>query len=207
MCKKVSYAARMLSVLALVIYIGADLVAPSAAVAQTVRSIGILGDTPGPQWDVFRNALVDLGYLEGRNVAFVSRYSQGNSARFTELATELVKSGVEIIAVEGGVATRAAKDATSSIPIVMTIVGEPVGSGLVASLANPGGNITGSTSLAFDLTAKQLQLLKELLPALTSVAFVWNHEETFHARALPQVEAAARALNVPLVMLEARNLL
>jgi len=207
MCEKVSYAARMLSVLALVIYIGADLVAPSAAVAQTVRSIGILGDTPGPQWDVFRNALVDLGYLEGRNVAFVSRYSQGNSARFTELATELVKSGVEIIAVEGGVATRAAKDATSSIPIVMTIVGDPVGSGLVASLANPGGNITGSTSLAFDLTAKQLQLLKELLPALTSVAFVWNHEETFHARALPQVEAAARALNVPLVMLEARNLL
>jgi len=207
MCGKVSWATRMLSVLARVIYIGAVLLAPSAVVAQTIRSIGILGDTPGPQWDVFRNALADLGYLEGRNVAFVSRYSQGNSARFIELATELVNSGVEIIAVEGGVATRAAKDATSSIPIVMTIVGDPVGSGLVVSLANPGGNITGSTSLAFDLTAKQLQLLKELLPALTSVAFLWNPEETFHARAIPQVEAAARALKVSLVMVEARNLL
>ena len=203
----VNGATRMLSALAIVIYVGTALVVPRAVKAQTIRYIGILGDTPGPQWDVFRNGLVDLGYLEDRNVAFVSRYSQGNSARFTELATELVNSGVDVIVVEGGVATRAAKDATSSIPIVMTIVGDPVGSGLVASLANPGGNITGSTSLAFDLTAKQLQLLKEIVPTLSSVAFVWNPEETFHARAIPQVEAAARTLSVPLVMVEARNLL
>src|SRR5262245_9915543 len=130
MCGKVSWATRMLCVLARVIYIGAVLLAPSPVVAETISSIGVLGDTRGPPWDVFRNALADLGYLEGRNVAFVSRYSQGNSARFIELATELVNSGVEIIAVEGGVATRAAKDATSSIPIVMTIVGDPVGTGL-----------------------------------------------------------------------------
>jgi ABC-type uncharacterized transport system substrate-binding protein len=89
----------------------------------------------------------------------------------------------------------------------MTIVGDPVGSGLVASLANPGGNITGSASLAFDLTAKQLQLLEDLIPALTNVAFLWNPEESFHARAIPHVELAGRALGVPLVMVEARNLL
>jgi ABC-type uncharacterized transport system substrate-binding protein len=112
----------------------AMVVGPRTVMAQEIRRIGILGDTPGPQWDVFRRALVDLGYVEGRNVAFVSQYSLGNSARFTELAAELVSSGVEIIVVEGGVATNAAKTATSSIPIVMTIVGDPVGSGLVASL-------------------------------------------------------------------------
>jgi putative tryptophan/tyrosine transport system substrate-binding protein len=187
--------------------VGATLAAPRTVMGQAIRQIGILGDTPGAQWDVFRKALFGLGYVEGRNVTFVSRYSQGNSARFPELATELVSIGVEIIVVEGGVATSAAKNATSSIPIVMTIVGDPVGSGLVASLANPGGNVTGSTSLAFDLTAKQLQLLKELIPALTNVAFLWNPDESFHARAIPHVEVAAQALGLQVVMLETRNLL
>jgi putative ABC transport system substrate-binding protein len=185
----------------------AIVVGSQRAMAQAIRQIGILGDTPGPQWDVFRRALVDLGYDEGRNVAFVSRYSLGNSARFTELAAELVSSSVDVIVVEGGVATNAAKTATSSIPIVMTIVGDPVGSGLVASLANPGGNVTGSTSLAFDLTAKQLQLLKELIPTLTNVTFLWNPDESFHLRAIPHIEAAAGALGIQLIMVEARNLL
>src|SRR5215471_8653072 len=135
--------------------------------AEPLRRIGILGDTPGPQWDVFRKALADLGYVEGSTVVFESRYSQGNGAQFPNLASELVRSNVEVIVTEGGLATSAAKTSTSLIPIVMTIVGDAVGSGLVASLASPGGNITGSTSLAFDLTAKQLQLLKELMPTLT----------------------------------------
>jgi putative tryptophan/tyrosine transport system substrate-binding protein len=187
--------------------IGGALTSPRPAIAQRVRYVGILGDTPGPQWDVFRKALEEFGYFEGRNVSFMSRYSQGNSARFNELAAELVNAGAEVIVVEGGVATRAAKEATRSIPIVMTIVGDPVGSGLVASLASPGGNITGSASLSFELTGKQLQLLHELIPTLIKVAFVWNPEESFHKRAVAQVEVASRALGVPLLMVEVRNLL
>jgi putative ABC transport system substrate-binding protein len=118
----------------------------------------------------------------------------------------LVGSGVEVIVAEGGLATSAAKNATSSIPIVMTIVGDAVGSGLVTSLASPGGNVTGSTSLAFDLTAKQLQLIKELMPTLTNVIFLWSPDEPFHSRAIPHVEAATRALGVDVTMVEARTL-
>ena len=182
------------------------LAASRRARAQAVRRIGILGDTPGPQWDAFRDALRELGYVEGTNIAFESRYSLGDSARFSELAAELVQRKVDVIVAEGGLATAAAKKASSSIPIVMTIVGDPVGSGLVASLSNPGGNVTGSTSLAFDLTAKQLQLLKELMPSLTNVAFLWNPNESFHARAIPHVESAARALGIQVAMVEARNM-
>jgi len=174
--------------------------------AGAVRRIGILGDTPGPQWDVFRKALADLGYVEGSNVRFEARYSRGNSARFPELASELVRAEVEVIVAEGGLATAAAKKATATIPIVMAIVADPVGSGLVASLAKPGGNVTGMTSLAFDLTAKQLQLLKELMPTLTNVAFLWNPNESFHAGAIPHVQSAARVLGMQVAMVEARNL-
>jgi len=135
---------------------GVALAAPCRARAAGVRRVGILGDTPGPQWNVFRKALANLGYVEGSNVAFESRFSLGDSARFPELAVDIVRSGVEVIVAEGGLATAAAKKSTRSIPIVMAIVGDPVGSGLVTSLAKPGGNVTGMTSLAFDLTAKQL---------------------------------------------------
>lgn len=189
-----------------VLGVGVGLLARPSTSAEPVRRIGILGDTPGPQWDAFRDALRDLGYLEGTNIALESRYSLGDSSRFIDLAAELVQRRVDVIVAEGGLATAAAKKATTSIPIVMTIVGDPVGSGLVASLSNPGGNVTGSTSLAFDLTAKQLQLLKELMPSLTNVVFLWNPNESFHARAIPHVESAARALGMKVVMIEARNL-
>jgi len=182
------------------------LAARRSAGAETVRRIGILGDTPGPQWEAFRDALRDLGYVEGTNIAIESRYSLGDSSRFSDLAAELIQKRVDVVVAEGGLATAAAKKASNSIPIVMTIVGDPVGSGLVASLSNPGGNVTGSTSLAFDLTAKQLQLLKELMPSLTNVVFVWNPNESFHARAIPHVESGARALGIKVVMMQARNL-
>jgi len=182
------------------------LAAEHGSAAQAARRVGILGDTPGTQWDAFRKALAGLGYVEGKNLTLEARYSLGNSARFFELATELVQKDVEVIVTEGSLATAGAKKATETIPIVMTIVGDPVGSGLVASLASPGGNVTGSTSLAYDLTAKQLQLFKELVPTLTSVVFVWNPNELFHARAIPYIQSAARQLNVEVVLLEARSL-
>ncbi|HSC65242.1 MAG TPA: ABC transporter substrate-binding protein [Caldimonas sp.] len=186
--------------------LGAALVVPWPASAEPVRRIGILGDTPGPQWDAFREAMRDLGYVEGTNIALLARYSLGDSSRFPDLAAELVHQRVDVIVAEGGLATAAAKKRTSSIPIVMTIVGDPVGSGLVESLSSPGGNVTGSTSLAFDLTAKQLQLLKELMPTLTNVVFLWNPNESFHARAIPHVQAAGRALEIRVLMMEATNL-
>ena len=186
--------------------VGVALIAPRSVGAEPIRRIGILGDTPGPQWDAFRQAMRDLGYSEGTNIALLTRYSLGDSSRFPELAAELVRERVDIIVAEGGLATAAAKKATTSTPIVMTIVGDPVGSGLVESLSSPRGNVTGSTSLAFDLTAKQLQLLKELIPSLTNVVFVWNPNESFHARAIPHVESAGRALGIKVVMMEARNL-
>ena len=186
--------------------LGVALAAGPSRSAGQVRRIGILGDTPGPQWDAFRDALRGLGYVEGTNIAIEGRYSLGDSSRFTNLAVELVEKRPDVIVAEGGLATAAAKRTTSLIPIVMTIVGDPVGSGLVASLSSPGGNVTGSTSLAFDLTAKQLQLLKELMPSITNVVFVWNPNESFHARAIPHVESAARALGMKVVMIEARNM-
>jgi len=190
---------------AVLIGLGASLVS-RIAIAASVPRIGILGDTPGRQWEAFRKAMADLGYVDGSTVEFESRYSHGISTRFTDLAAELVSSGVQIIVTEGGVATAAAKKATNSIPIVMTIVADPIGSGLVAGLAHPGGNVTGSTSLAFDLTAKQLQLLKELMPTLARVAFVWDPNQSFHYRAIQEVEPAAQALAVQLNMVEARTM-
>jgi len=150
--------------------------------------------------------MAELGYVQGSTVEFESRYSHGISTRFNDLAAELASSGVQIIVTEGGVATAAAKKATDSIPIVMTIVADPIGSGLVAGLAHPGGNVTGSTSLAFDLTAKQLELLKELIPTLVNVAFVWDPNQSFHHRAIQEVEPAAQALAVQLIMIEARTI-
>jgi putative ABC transport system substrate-binding protein len=179
-----------------------SLVAPFASLAQQqggkIWRIGVLGDTPGPHWEAFQQSLRDLRYVEGRNIIIERRYAQGVIARFSDLAAELVRLRVDVIVTEGGAATQAAKKATSTIPIVMTIVGDPVGSGLVASLARPGGNISGSASLSFELTAKQLELLKETLPALTKVAFLWNPAEPFHQMALKSVEAAARRLRVQL---------
>ena len=184
-------------------------VAPFASPAQQqggkIWRIGVLGDTPGPHWETFQQTLRDLSYVEGRNISIERRYSQGIPARFSDLAAELVRLRVDVIVTEGGAATQAAKKATGTIPIVMTIVGDPVGSGLVASLARPGGNITGSASLSFELTAKQLEPLKETLPAVTKVAFLWNPAEPLHQMALKSVETAARRLQVQLQIVGMRE--
>jgi len=184
-------------------------VAPFASVAQNqagkIWRIGVLGDTPGPQWEAFQQTLRNLDYIEGRSITVERRYSKGIVARFSDFAAELVHLPVDVIVTEGGAATQAAKKATSTIPIVMALVGDPVGSGLVASLARPGGNITGLASLSFDLTAKQLELLKETLPALTKVAFLWNPAEPFHQMALKSVETAARRLRIQLQIVAMRE--
>jgi putative ABC transport system substrate-binding protein len=149
----------------------------SLVVAQQPRTIPwigyLAGFGSGPS-SAFMQGLRELGYVETKNIAFVFRTTEGKNERYPDLAAELVRLNVDIIVVGGNTGIRAAKKATSTIPIVMTNVGDPVVLGLVASLARPGGNITGLTQVAPELTGKRLALLKELLLKVTRVAFIWD---------------------------------
>src|SRR5215471_3070701 len=118
-------------------------------------------------------ALRELGWVEGKNVVFEPRFAENRLERLPELATDLVRLKVDVIAAAGTLAPLAAKQATSTIPIVMTAAGDPLGSGLVASLARPGGNVTGMSLMAPDLGGKRLELLKEVVPRLARVAVLW----------------------------------
>src|SRR5438105_15229020 len=126
-----------------------------------VPRIGILDDAP--MWQAFRQALRELGYVEGRNIVYEYRYGEGAPDRLATAAAELVRRPVDLIATYGTPATHAAKEATATIPIVMIGVGDPVGAGLAASLARPGGNITGNTVLSPDLGPKRLQILRQAI--------------------------------------------
>ena len=146
-----------------------------------------------------------MGYVEGQNIAIESRSAEGKDDRLPALAADLVRSKVDVIVAASGAATRAVQQTTRTIPIVMSLVSDPVGSGLVASLARPGGNVTGLTIMAPDLMAKQLELLKEVVPKVTRVALLQNPDNPASAAQLREAEAAARALRIQPETLEARN--
>jgi putative tryptophan/tyrosine transport system substrate-binding protein len=178
---------------------------PLAARAQQrpkTSRIGIIDDSPG--WNAFRQGLRDLGYLEGQNIAFEYRYANGLPDRLAEAAAELVRRPVDVIAVYGTPPARAAKRATTTIPIVMIGIGDPVGAGLVASLARPGGNITGNTILGPDVASKRLQLLKEGVPA-SRVALLWNPDNASHAAYIEEMRVAAMTLGVTLISVPVRH--
>ena len=182
------------------------LAAPRAVEAQpstTIPRIGLLADTAS--WEAFRLGLRDLGYVEGKNVALEERSSQGRNERFPELASELARRDVNVIVTWGTPATIAAKQATKSIPIVMAHVGDPVRSGLVPSLAHPGGHVTGVTALGPGVAAKRLELLKEALPNVSRIAFLWNPANPDQRASFSEVQAGARALGVTLQSVEARS--
>jgi len=179
------------------------LLAASLARAQPagkVFRIGFLGNSTaalevnlvGP----FREGLRDLGYVEGRNVLIEYRWAEGKYERFPALIAELIALKVEVIVTAGTPASLAVKDATTSIPLVMVAVGDPVGSDLVASLARPGGNFTGLVSIAPDLEGKRLELLTEIVPKLSHVAFLLNPANAFHVTSEKQARAAAKALHL-----------
>ena len=179
------------------------LLAASLARAQPagkVFRIGFLGNSTaalevnlvGP----FREGLRDLGYVEGRNVLIDYRWAEGQYERFPALIAELIALKVEVIVTAGTPASVAVKDATTSIPLVMVAVGDPVGSDLVASLARPGGNFTGLVSIAPDLEGKRLELLTEVVPKLSHVAFLLNPANAFHVTSEKQARAAAKALHL-----------
>jgi len=179
------------------------LVAPFATDAQQsgkVARIGFLGNSTaaleanlvGP----FREGLRDLGYDEGRNILIEYRWAEGKYERFPALLAELIALKVEVIVSAGTPAALAVKKATTSIPFVMVAVGDPIGTGLVASLARPGGNITGLTSIAAELEGKRLELLREVIPKLSYIAVLWNPASPFSVVAEKEVQAAAQVLRM-----------
>jgi putative tryptophan/tyrosine transport system substrate-binding protein len=146
-----------------------------------------------------------LGWIEGKNIVFERRYAENRVERLPELAAELVRLNVDVIVGLGTLAPLAAKGATTTIPIVMTAAGDPLGSGLVASLARPGGNVTGMSLMAPDLGGKRLELLKELLPRLARVAVLWNAANPYPALVFKETQAAGRTLGIEVQSLEVRD--
>jgi putative tryptophan/tyrosine transport system substrate-binding protein len=189
------------------------LVAPLAAEAQqpaTIYRIGYLGPGAGSTLpaalDAFRQQLRQLGYVEGQNVALEYRWAADRDDQLPSLAADLVRLKVDVIVVEGHTpAIQAAKQATRTIPIVMGVSGDPVKTGLVESLARPGGNVTGLSLLTPDLAPKRLELLKEAVPTLARVAVLWNATNPVKVLDWHETQAAASALGLQLHSLEVRG--
>ena len=179
--------------------------------AEPVPRVGYIspGSSSDPfrlrRYEVFRQGLLELGYVEGRNIALEPRWAKGEYDRYPALAADLVRLKAHVIVTVGGAATKAAQQVTKTTPIVMSVVIDPVGSGLVASLARPGGNITGLTVMASDVVGKQFELLKQTVPEISRIALLWNPDNPGGAPQLREAEAAARALGVRLQAVEARN--
>jgi len=155
--------------------------------------------------EAFRQGLRELGYVEGKNIVIEYRSAEGKPDRLPALAAELVRLKVDVIVTAGATSTRAAKEVTVTIPIVMTSDGDPVASGFVASLARPGGNITGLSTLAPELSGKQLELLKETIPKLSRVAVFGTSTRAGNAQALKEIELAAGAFKVQFQYLDIRD--
>jgi len=155
--------------------------------------------------DIFFQYLRDLGYVEGQNLVVERRYSEGLAERFPEFAATLARLNLELIITTATPAALAVKNATKTIPVVLPNSIDPVGVGLVASLAHPGGNITGTTQMAPDLFAKRLQLLVQAIPHVSTVAVVWNAANPANARSWREVQEAARVLGIKLQSREVRG--
>ena len=196
---------RLALVLVLALGIHSALLAAEAQQTNKVPRIGFLGNSTdaleanlvGP----FRDGLRDLGYVEGQNILIEYRWAEGKYERFPALIAELIASKVDVIVTAGTPATQAYQKARTSIPLVMVAVGDPVGTGIVASLNRPGGNITGLTSISPELESKRIELLREVIPNLSHIAVLWNPKNAFHAIENKQVEAAAAALRMKVLYL------
>ena len=182
---------------------------PLTASAQQARgkivTIGILAMEPWPPIDTFRKALDELGYVEGKNIRFEYRYAKGDNKRLPELANDLVGLNADVILTWGTDAVLAAKQATTTIPIVMGAIGDPLGIGIVTSLAYPGANVTGFSSRAAELEAKRLQLLNEVVPGLSRVAILVNPTNHYMPLALQSARKGAQMLHVSLAIYEVHD--
>jgi ABC-type uncharacterized transport system substrate-binding protein len=171
---------------------------------KKIPRIGVLWPNPPAMFDFMRQGLKDFGYIEGQNIAFEFRWAEGKLDQLPEMAAELVRLQVDIIVTLAPQATLAAKQATQTIPIVFVAMGDPVASGVVASLARPDANVTGTTRMIAEMSAKHVELLKEAVPSLSILAVLWNPTNSSHAPALQAVEAAARSLSLPIQPLQVR---
>jgi putative ABC transport system substrate-binding protein len=195
----------VLSILFVVVLLAVGAIAEAQQPAKITR-IGYLDavslSVNAARVEAFRQSLRKLGYVEGKNIFIEWRSADGKLDRLPALAAELVHLKIDIIVTGGRSATRAAKEATSTIPIVMTQDSDPVANGFVASLARPGGNITGLSTLAPELSGKQLELMKEIIPKLSRVAVFGSSTSPGNAQSLREVELAARAFKVQLQYLD-----
>ena len=186
---------------------------PLAARAQTpagkIYRVGILqpGKPPEPLVEALRERLKELGYREGHNIAYEYRWAEGKNERLVELAKELVDAKVDVITTLSTPAALAAKNVTKTIPIVFTGVGDPVGAGVVQSLSHPGGNVTGISTLATELSAKRLELLKEIVPNAAPVAMVWNDTNPSMVLSAREAQNAADRLDLNLQSIGVHDLI
>jgi ABC-type uncharacterized transport system substrate-binding protein len=199
---------KILSVVLTILFLAA--VNPAQAQQPTkVPRIGFLGatypSTNTARIEAFRQGLRELGYVEGKNIVIEYRWAEGKTERLPDLAAELVRLKVDIIVTAGPAVTRPVKEATSTIPIVMSFDNDPIGSGFVASLARPGGNITGLSALFPELSGKRLELLKEVVPMISRMAFFGTSTQPGTAQALRETELAAGAFGVQVQYLEVRD--
>jgi putative ABC transport system substrate-binding protein len=183
---------------------GAFLLRHRAGLAQQpsgVRRVGIIDD--GPLWDYFRERLRDLGDVDGQNITIESRGANGDSTQLLAAAQELARLPADVIAVAGSSAAKAAQAATDTVPVVAIAIGDPVAIGLVKDWQRPGGNITGSTTLSPSLAAKRLQLLKDIIPYLSRVAYLFNPENPSSQAYLEHLRTAASPVGATMVAIEA----
>ncbi len=167
-----------------------------------VQRVGIIDD--GPLWVYFRERLRELGDIDGQTITIESRTANGNPDQLLAAAHELARLPVDVIAVAGSPAAKAAQAATDTVPVVAMVIGDPVAIGLVEDWQRPGGNITGSTTLSSDLAVKRLQLLKSILPHLSRLAYFWNPENPSSRAYLEYLRIAASSIGATIVTIEAR---
>ncbi len=186
------------------------LAAPLPAQAQKVYRIGYLWpadrSSSAPLTEAFLQGLRELGYVEGRNIVIDWRYAEGKLNKLPDLAAELVRLKADLIVAVSPQSVQAAKEATTTVPIVMVAVADPVTYGFVTSLARPGGNVTGMAFLLPEISTKRLELLREIMPKLSRVAVLWNASNPYRALDLRVLQAGARAVGVTLLSLEVRGL-
>ena len=174
--------------------------AQQPAAPRRVGVLLVLSPRDSKEAQAFRQGLIDAGYSEGRNVIIEWRNATGDLDRIPGLVADLVQNQVDVIVVETTPAALAAKRVTSTVPIVMALVADPVASGLVTNLAHPGGNITGLSTMKTELTAKLLQLLKETIPRLVRVAVLWDPDMPWHAKVIEELRSAALKLSIELIL-------
>ena len=177
----------------------------SAQTAKRLPTVGVLWPNPPTTFEYLKRSLSELGYVENRTIAFEFRWAQDRLGELPQLAADLVQKKVDVIVTLAPPATVAAKNATQTIPIVFTAIGDPVASGLVSNLARPGGNLTGTTRMLSEMSVKHVEFLKQAVPGLGRLAILWNPANSSHAPALRAAELAAHSLAVQTRPLEVRS--